>query len=190
MNTQILNFKKLELVGATKEEALANAPFEIIGDATQAYKLWEKKQTGVITDDMKKHFMLNYLEKKTKNVEGIGFSITVESAVVDTRERPYTFTDVKNEKGTRKWKKVYDIYENVGTEKNPVKGKFLAQADTTKSVSKKVGKEFYTTNDFKGNMVCYVSHACVEGEPVAWTAKYTPSSGTKSGKYIAFGIER
>lgn len=190
MNTQILNFKKLEVVGATKEEALANAPFQIMGDATQAYKLWEKKQTGLITDDMKKTFMLNYLEKKSKNIEGVGFSITVESAVADTRERPYTFHDVKNEEGTRKWKQVYDLYENVGTSAKPVKGKYLGEAETTKTVSKNTGKKLYTEQDFKGNIVCYVSRKCVKGEPIAWTAEYTPSKSTKPGKYIVFGIEK
>ena len=44
METKVINFKKLEVTGATKEEALAKAPFQIIGDATQAFKNWKKKQ--------------------------------------------------------------------------------------------------------------------------------------------------
>ena len=42
--TQIMNFKRMEVTGATKDEALAKAPFDIMGDATQAYKIWKKKQ--------------------------------------------------------------------------------------------------------------------------------------------------
>ena len=35
--TQIMNFKRMEVTGATKDEALAKAPFDIMGDAIQAY---------------------------------------------------------------------------------------------------------------------------------------------------------
>ena len=40
--TQIMNFKRMEVTGATKEEALAKAPFDIMGDATQAYKMFQE----------------------------------------------------------------------------------------------------------------------------------------------------
>ena len=33
--TQFMNFKKMEVTGATKDEALAKAPFDIMGDATR-----------------------------------------------------------------------------------------------------------------------------------------------------------
>ena len=81
-------FKRMEVSGATKEEALAKAPFDIMGDATQAFKLWKKKQLNGVTDSDIKQFMLDYLNKKSKNVAGVGFAITLESAVADTRERP------------------------------------------------------------------------------------------------------
>ena len=100
--TQIMNFKRMEVNGATKEEALAKAPFDIMGDATQAYKIWRKKQVNGVTDADKKEFMLEYLAKKSKNCAGVGFSITIESAVADTRERPYKIEDVKNDKGELK----------------------------------------------------------------------------------------
>ena len=48
--TQIMNFKRMEVTGATKDEALAKAPFDIMGDATQAYKIWKKKQVNGVTD--------------------------------------------------------------------------------------------------------------------------------------------
>ena len=71
--TQIMNFKRMEVTGATKDEALAKAPFDIMGDATQAYKIWKKKQVNGVTDADKKQFMLDYLAKKSKNVAGVGF---------------------------------------------------------------------------------------------------------------------
>ena len=51
---QIMNFKRMEVNGATKEEALAKAPFDIMGDATQAYKIWKQKQVNGVTDADKK----------------------------------------------------------------------------------------------------------------------------------------
>ena len=75
--TQIMNFKRMEVNGATKEEALAKAPFDIMGDATQAYKIWRKKQVNGVTDSDKKQFMLDYLSKKSKNCAGVGFSLTL-----------------------------------------------------------------------------------------------------------------
>ena len=47
MSTTILNFKKVEVVAASREEAVAqveNAYFHINGDATQAFKNWKQKQ--------------------------------------------------------------------------------------------------------------------------------------------------
>jgi len=183
MNTQIMNFKKLEVTGATKEEALSQAPFEIMGDATQAYKLWKKKQTTGITESDKKQFMLDYLNKKSKNVPGIGFSITIESAVADTRERPYSIQDVKNEKGSRKYKTTYILTdEETGAE--------LAHTDETKAKAKALARELYTDGDYRGNIVCTYTKQVVEGEPVAFTVTYTPSKSAKSGTYVVFGIER
>ena len=60
---QFLNFKVMEVTGATKEEALEKAPFDIMGDATQAYKIWKKKQVNGVTEADRKQFMLDYLSK-------------------------------------------------------------------------------------------------------------------------------
>ena len=76
---KMMNFKRMEVTGATKEEALANAPFGIQGDATQAYRNARKACRGAWTDADTKQFMLDYLAKKSKNLPGVGFSITVES---------------------------------------------------------------------------------------------------------------
>lgn len=180
---QIMNFKKLEVTGATKEEALAKAPFDIMGDATQAYKLWKKKQTGGITEADKRAFMLDYLTKKSKNVAGVGFSITVESAVADTRERPYTINDVKNELGARKYKTVYVL-------RDKATGVELARTDETKAKAKEIAKKLYTEKGLKSNIVCTYTKQVVEGQAVAFTVEYTPSKSSHVGTYVVFGIER
>lgn len=181
--TQIMNFKRMEVSGATKEEALAKAPFDIMGDATQAYKIWRKKQVNGVTDSDKKQFMLDYLAKKSKNCAGVGFSITLESAVADTRERPYAIHDVKNEKGTRKYKTIYQIFDKAT-------GVLLAETDETKAKAKELAKSLYTDKGFKGNLVCTYTKQVVEGEPTAFTVEYAPSKSARVGSYLVFGIER
>lgn len=176
-----LNFKTLEVVGATKQEALASAPFSVLYDATQAYKNWLEKQEGTVTEAMKKNFCIEYLAKKTKNAPGVGCSITIESAVADTRERPYKITDVKNEKGKRKYSTIYTIKDQDTNE-------ILAKCDETKAKAKDVLKELYKKG-FKGKAICTYTKEVTEGEPVAFYGEYTPSKSTKNGIYKVFGIE-
>ena len=181
--TQIMNFKRMVVNGATKEEALAKAPFDIMGDATQAYKIWRKKQVNGVTDTDIIQFFLDYLSKKSKNCAGVGFSITLESAVADTRERPYRIDDVKNEKGTRKYKTVYQIIDRAT-------GSVLAETSETKAKAKEIAKNLYTEKGFKGNLICTYTKQVLDGEPTAFTVKYTPSKSSRVGSYLVFGIER
>lgn len=180
---QIINFRRMEVSGATKEEALAKAPFDIMGDATQAYKLWLKKQVNGVTEADKLQFMQDYLAKKSKNCTGVGFSITIESAVADTRERPYTITDVKNKQGARKYKTIYQIVD-------AETGKVLCETDETKAKAKEMAKALYTEKGFKGNLVCKYTKQVIDGEPVAFNVCYTPSKSSHVGTYLVFGIER
>jgi len=181
METKVINFKKLEVTGATKEEALAKAPFQIIGDATQAFKNWKKKQTDGITDAMIKAFCLEYIEKKSKSAAGIGYSITVEAAVADTRERPYKINDVKNEKGKRKYVTTYELVDDTT-------GEVVAMTQETKAVAKEQAKELYKKG-FKHNITCKYTKQVLDGEPIAFTAEYTPSKSSKVGTYLVFGVE-
>lgn len=181
--TQIINFEKMEVCGATRKEAMDKAPFSIMGDATQAYKIWLKKQVNGVTDADKTKFMLDYLAKKSKNVSGVGFSITLESAVADTRERPYSINDVKNEKGARKYKTTYQLID-------AATGSVLDSTDETKAKAKEIAKELYTKRGFKGNIICTYTKQVVDGEPIAFKATYTPSKSSRTGTYLVFGIKR
>lgn len=176
-----LNFKRLEVVGATKNDALSSAPFKIYYDATQAYKNWVEKQDGAITESMKKDFCIEYLAKKTKNAPGVGCSITVEAAVADSKKNPYHISDVKNEKGKRKYSTVYIIKDRNTNE-------ILDKCDTTKAEAKDKVKNLYKKG-YKGNIVCLYSKEVAEGEPIAFYAEYSPSTSAKQGRYVVFGIE-
>ena len=97
------NFKTVEVKGFTKQEAISQAPFQVIRDATQAWKAAGKP----ISEKALKEFCGEYLSKHTKYAAGIGCSITFEAGSADTRERPFTVKDIKNEKGKRKYKTGY-----------------------------------------------------------------------------------
>lgn len=182
MEIQNANFRKLEVTGSTKAEALEKAPYFIQGDATQAFKNWKSKQTAAITDKDVTKFCLDYLAKKSKNAPNVGFSITVESAVADTRERPYKLIDVKNEKGKRKYVTTYQIIDKAT-------GKVVAETKETKAKAKAMAKKLYTEEGFKGNLICTYTKQVLEGEPVAFEVKYTPSVSSRVGTYIVFGFE-
>lgn len=178
----MIGIKKLEVMGSTKEEALAKAPFFIQGDATQAFRKWKKTMVNGVTDSDIKQFMADYLAKKSKNAPGVGFSITKESAVADTRERPYKIKDVKNEQGSRKYKTFYRWIDTAT-------GEIVVESDTTKADAKNALKKMYTEKGYKGNASLEMVKKCVEGQAIVATAEYTPSKSSRVGTYLVFGIE-
>lgn len=179
---QIKNFKRMEVTGATKEEALAKAPFDIMGDATQAFKIWKKKQVNGITEADKRQFELDYLAKRSKNIDGAGFYIVEEAAVADTREHPYRVNDVKGT-GAREYKKIYQLIDKAT-------GRVIAETNETKAKAKEIAKALYTEKGFKGDLVCTYTKQVVNGEPIAFTVSYTPSKSSRIGTYHVFGFER
>ena len=68
---QIMNFKRMEVVGATKEEALGKAPFNVNlpgADCTQALRNYKKAFIDKpFTDADLKQFMLKQLHFVTWN---------------------------------------------------------------------------------------------------------------------------
>lgn len=172
------NFKRVEVKGFTKQEAISQAPFQVIRDATQAWKAAGKP----ISDKALKEFCADYLTKHTKFAAGIGCSITFEAGSADTRERPYTHKDIKNEKGRRKYKTGFQGID-------PATGKILFTVFETKTKAKEVAKELYTKKNYKGDIFCKYIKDVVEGEVGAFEFKYTPSKSAKEGTYICFGVE-
>jgi hypothetical protein len=172
------NFKQVEVKGYTKSEALEQVPFQVIKDATQAWKNAGKPMTG----NALKAFMSDYLRANTKFAAGVGCSITVEAGVADTRERPYTITDIKNESGKRKYK---TGIQGV----NPETGEILFVNFENKAAAKEAAKALYTEGGYRGNVHATYVKEVVEGETGAFDVEYTPSKSAKVGTYLAFGVE-
>lgn len=177
------NFKIVETKAFTKAEALnqvvENNGIQVIKDATQAWKNAGKP----VTDKELRKFCAEYLQENTKYAAGIGCSITIESGVADTRERPYKITDIKNEQGKRKFKTAIQ-----GT--NPETGEVLFTVADTKTAAKEVAKELYTKHNYTGNVYAQYVKIVESGETGAFEVEYTPSKSAKLGTYLVFGVER
>lgn len=171
------NFKFDEVKAFTKAEAIEKAPFQILKDATQAWKNAGKPMTG----SKLKEFMAEYLEKNTKFTMGNGCMIVIESGQADTRERPYTIENIKGD-GKRKPTKAFQVVDN---ETKVILGTVFG----TKDDAEKFVKTLYTEKDYKGDATVEIVYKITEGEPIAMKSKYTPSKNAKEGTYLVFGVE-
>lgn len=170
------NFKTVTVKGFTKQEALEQAPFQIIKDATQAWK-----KAGQPVEAELKAFCESYLSKNTRMAQGIGCSITLDAGSINTRKRPYVYTNCKNEKGKRKFRR---SIQGV----NAATGEILFTCFDTKADARKMGDELYK-NGYTGNITANIVENVVEGEAKAFEMSYVPSKNTKLGSYLAFGVE-
>lgn len=174
------NFKVVEVNAYSKSEAIEKAPFQIIRDATQAWKAAGMPLMGTEL----KEFLATKLQNETKFANGVGCIITVDPGTVDTRERPYTVTDIKNEKGKRKFSMSVLV-----TDKETGEVKFIA-VNSTKAEAIEKAKQLYTDKGYKGNLYAQYIKVVTEGEQGAFEVDYTPSKSAHLGKYIVFGVEQ
>ena len=182
------NFKKIEVTGATKKEAMSkvadifvlNNEGIVKGDATQAFRLWSKAQTTAITESSMNLFMSEYLRNK-KAIPGEAYYITLESAVADTRERPWKVTNVKHEGGARKFKKTFVLLD-------AATNTILDKVQSTKTAAFERSKELII-NGFHGNIRIDLSKE-VEGTATVGYIEYSPSKASRPGTYLVFGIKK
>jgi hypothetical protein len=175
-------FVKMTVVGETKKEALDSVENVVImGDATQAFKLWQKKVGSNYTEADVKKFMVEYLGKKG-NKAGAAYYITKTSAVENTRQRPYKINNVKNTQGKRKTARVYTLID--------ANGKILSKIQGTKKTAEEAVKNLFKKGELKLNGKCDNEYVVTEGEKTAFTWEYTPSSKSRLGEYIVFGLEK
>lgn len=188
---------KIETVkGFSKEEAFAKTELAkngvvLKGDATTAFKK-DGEPEGRHLDA----FACEYVEKKVKGAAGIGFSITNETGIADSRERPYKVTNVVT-KGARTWKTVYQGF--VGADLVTGLGGTLVLSKDTKGDAEDAAKAYVTDNKVKvvirlGKEV--TGSKITDGEvvkpgpaqSVAMIVDYAPSVNTTEGTYTFFGI--
>ena len=173
------NFKTVEVKAYTKDEAIAQAPFQIMRDATQAWKSKGSPLMGAALKD----FCNEYLAQHTKFINNAGCIITVDAGTADTRERPYAVADIKNDKGKRKFGMSFLV-----TDKKTGEVKFIATG-ATKAEAIEKAKKLYTEKGYKGDLYGQYIKVVTEGEKGAFEVSYAPSKSAHEGQYIVFGVE-
>lgn len=174
MNKNLI-FKKLEVIGVTKDAAKESAPVELMVDATQAFNKW--KETHTTSDSEVKEWMKTYLANKKFDRAGLGAYIVLQSHKLDNRERPYKETKVKHEARTHSWMKSYVIRDK---ETNTEVG-----CEKTYKAASQVAKEWVAENHESVNI--FVEAKLKENNALYSTIDYTPSAGTRPCKLLVFG---
>lgn len=177
METNNVFFKKFEVIGTTKDDAVRNAqPLNLRVDATQAYKKWAKE--NVTNEDNVKEWMKDYLKKKKFTMPNDGAYIVLQSAVVDSRERPYKVEKPNYEARTHSPEKFYIIRDMANTE---------VGREKTSKAAEQAAKEFVT--EMKESVTINIEWKAKEKNSLFETVHYTPSKGTVPCKLLVFGYK-
>lgn len=169
-------FRKFETIGNTKDAAIKESGLNLRVDATQAYKKWAKE--NVTNEDNVKEWMKEYLKKKKFTMPNDGAYIVLQSAVADTRERPYKVEKPKYDARTHSPEKFYVIRDTTGHE--------VGREKTSKAAEQKA-KEFII--DFKEDVTINYEWVSKEKNSLYATVKYVPSKGTQPCKLLVFGYQ-
>ena len=170
-------FKKFETIGTTKDEAIRNAnPLNLRVDATQAYKKWAKE--NVTNEDNVREWRKDYLKKKKFTMPNDGAYIVLQSAVTDSRERPYKIETVKYDAKTHTAEHFYVLRDEAGNE---------VGREKTKKAAEQAMREYIS--DFKENVNAFHEWAPKEKNSLVLKGQYTPSKGTQPCKLLVFGYQ-
>ena len=170
-------FKSFEVIGTTKDEAIKNAaPLNLRVDATQAYKKFIKE--NAVNKDNLKDFQKEYLKKKKFTMPNDAAYVVLQSAVLDTCERPYKIETVKYEAKTHTPESWYVLRDATGNEAGRAK---------TKKEAEQLVREYIT--DYKEDVNVYREWAPKEKNSLVIKGKYTPSKGQQDCKLLVFGYE-
>jgi hypothetical protein len=172
---QTTYFKKFETIGTTKDAAIKESGLNLRVDATQAYKKWAKE--NAVTEDNQKEWMKEYLKKKKFTMPNDGAYIVLQSAVADTRERPYKVNKPKYDARTHTPERFYvgraqDTNEELFTEK-------------TSKAAEQAAKEWVTENHVGVNLV--IETRLKEKNALYASVDYVPSKGSQPCKLLVFG---
>lgn len=167
-------FRKFETIGVTKDAAMKESGLNLRVDATQAYKKWAKD--NAVTEDSQKEWMKEYLKKKKFTMPNDGAYIILQSAVADTRERPYKVEKPKYDARTHSPEKFYIVRDANNNE--------IARKKTSKE-AEQAAKEFVA--DFKESVSINIEWVAKEKNSLYATVNYTPSKGSQKCKMLVFG---
>lgn len=171
---QTTYFKKFETIGATKDAAMKNSNLNLRVDATQSYKKWAKE--NAVTEESQKEWMKEYLKKKKLTMPNDGAYIVLQTAVLDSRERPYKVEKPKYDARTHSPEKFYILRDATGNE--------IGREKTSKA-AEQTAKDFVTEN--RESVSINIEWVAKEKNSLYATVNYTPSKGTQACKLLVFG---
>ena len=167
-------FRKFETIGTTKDAAMKESNLNLRVDATQSYKKWAKE--NATNEDNVREWMIEYLKKKKLTMPKDGAYIVLQSAVTDSRERPYKIETVKYDAKTHTAEHFYVLRDEAGNE---------VGREKTKKAAEQAMREYIT--DFKENVNAFHEWAPKEKNSLVLKGTYTPSKGTQPCKLLCFG---
>lgn len=177
METNVI-FKKFEVIGATKDEAIAEAaPMNLMVDATLAYNKWAKE--NVTSEAAVKEWMKDYLLKKKFNRPNMGAYIVLQKAVTDKRERPYQVEKPKYDVRTHTPIRTY-----VGRAQDTGEEVFTVK---TSKEAEQAAKEFVIDNHIGVDIT--IETRMKEKNSLYEKVNYVPSKGTQPAKLMVFGYQ-
>ena len=143
-------------------------------DATQSYKKWAKEHAT--NEDSVKEWMKDYLNKKKLTMPKDGAYIVLQSAVADTRERPYKVDKKKYDARTHSPEKFYVLRDAAGNE---------IGAEKTSKAAEQTAKEL--VSDLKQDVYVNIEWKAKEKNSQYAVVRYTPSKGSQPCKLLVFG---
>jgi hypothetical protein len=174
METSNVYFKKFETIGTTKDAAMKESNLNLRVDATQSYKKWAEEHPT--NEDNVREWMIDYLKKKKLTMPKDGAYIVLQSAVTDSRERPYKIETIKYEAKTHTAEHFYVLRDETGNE---------VGREKTKKAAEQAMREYIS--DFKENVNAFHEWVPKEKNSLVLKGTYTPSKGTRPCKLLCFG---
>jgi len=208
----MLPLQIIECQGYTKEEAFAPLEFDpdspMIPGVNATYAWYKAGKPNINTVNFRR-FIVEQLEKKTKNEPGFGVYIMLKQPVKDIRKKPFTIVNCKTET-TRKWKIIYQIREDdlsIKYLKEPIYDEYGELTDESQdSMEIAINKMglIVDTCESKADALTKIkelitsTHKCYSLIPVkvpdvtsvAAFGFYTPSANAKKGIFIACGYNK
>jgi len=120
--------------------------------------------------------MKDYLKKKKFTMPNDGAYIVLQTAVTDSRERPYKIETIKYDAKTHTAEHFYVLRDATGNE---------VGREKTKKAAEQAIREYIT--DFKEDVLVYHEWTPKEKNALVMKGTYTPSKGTQPCKLLVFG---
>lgn len=168
----LMTMKIIEIEAFSLDEAKTKAVEQgltVVKDVTRRY-------TNAGSPEDIESFAKEQFEKdKMTDTTGTAYIVTKVKGSADTKERPYTFNDVKTEGQSTK-RRVFEIRTASGK---------LVDTGLTKGEAARKAKA--AMKEVKENMYCEVVYRVDDAHAKVFTLNYSPSVKTQVGKYIVFG---